>query len=312
MKGKYSDKSKNPNVNEYRGDSWSIGCGEDAMTLPNILKHYNKDLKGCSIGHHAAEVNYLDTHENEYAYPSMDNLNGAQSGGMAAALPSYKAYGEVSYLEERYLEMLKEDPNLQSKWKLINVLIGANDMCLSCLDKYRDVVSPKVYQENLNATVGEIYKVFPNTIVSLVEIFKVSEVFELGKKKFQCRLIHLATPFECKCAFAYFNGDVKRSEMDAIAKEYNEAIRNVAAYWNGKKSKTFGVTVVPMFKDAKLSDFNIDMVSSVDCFHPSQRTHGYMAIHLWNSLLTKPEERKSEFNLLDDIICPNENSKIYI
>lgn len=41
-----------PVVREYRGLSYPIGGDPDAITFPNILQHWSKDLKGMSRGHH--------------------------------------------------------------------------------------------------------------------------------------------------------------------------------------------------------------------------------------------------------------------
>jgi phospholipase B1 len=43
-------------VYEYRGISWSIGGDPNSTTIPSLLKHYNPDLVGASIGSHFAEV----------------------------------------------------------------------------------------------------------------------------------------------------------------------------------------------------------------------------------------------------------------
>ena len=39
-------------ANEYRGLAYPIGGDEGAVTIPNILSHWSRDLVGMSTGHH--------------------------------------------------------------------------------------------------------------------------------------------------------------------------------------------------------------------------------------------------------------------
>lgn len=41
-----------------------------------------------------------------------------------------------------------------------------------------------------------------------------------------------------------------------------------------------------------ISAWSMDMVSSLDCFHPSEKSHALTATALWNSLLTPPQKRE--------------------
>ena len=43
-------------ITEYRGQSWGIGGDEGAITLANMVNHYNKTLEGPSIGSHLATI----------------------------------------------------------------------------------------------------------------------------------------------------------------------------------------------------------------------------------------------------------------
>jgi hypothetical protein len=39
-------------LNEYRGESWSIGGDNNATTLANFLKFFNPSIVGASVGAH--------------------------------------------------------------------------------------------------------------------------------------------------------------------------------------------------------------------------------------------------------------------
>jgi hypothetical protein len=61
-----------------------------------------------------------------------------------------------------------------------------------------------------------------------------------------------------------------------------------------------------------ISDWSMDMVSSLDCFHPSEKSHALTATALWNSMLTPPEQRELAINSADlKPICPDEDAVFY-
>ena len=45
-------------ITEYRGESWGIGGDEGAITLANMVSHYNASLEGRSHGSHLATICY--------------------------------------------------------------------------------------------------------------------------------------------------------------------------------------------------------------------------------------------------------------
>lgn len=67
---------------ENRGVSFAIGGDKDAITLPNIIKRFNPNIIGASIGDHRIEL-CQGTNCLPYQYvPELDRLNAAQSGAM--------------------------------------------------------------------------------------------------------------------------------------------------------------------------------------------------------------------------------------
>eukprot|EP01135_Chromosphaera_perkinsii_P012082 Nk52_evm20s2579 gene=Nk52_evmTU20s2579 len=309
--GKFKPTFLNPaglNLNEYRGQSWSIGGDEGEMTFPNFLKHYSPNLVGYSTGSHLGEMDYLIFKLNQHNYPKKDSLNAAQSGAMSYVLPT----DEVPYLKKRFAEMTKKDPSLQNAWKVVNLLIGANDLCISCFDISDAITAASVYKKHVNQTIADLYESFPNTIVAITELFKVSQIVDVSAKKDVCKAIHAVFPAECQCAFSPINGKKKREAMDAIGDKYNEAVREIADFWNKKRLDGFGIAVLPSLMNADLTKENVDFISSVDCFHPSRLAHSYMALHTFNNLLRPAKERTSDFNLAEKIVCPTEESRFYV
>lgn len=58
--------------------------------------------------------------------------------------------------------------------------------------------------------------------------------------------------------------------------------------------------------------WTLDMVSSLDCFHPSEKSHALTATALWNSMLTPPNERDLAIATVDlKPICPGPDAVFY-
>ena len=64
-------------LDEFRGQSWSIGGDDGATTLPNFFKYYTPNLQGASLGSHFVELCYDDICPSPHE-PSLDKLNAAQ------------------------------------------------------------------------------------------------------------------------------------------------------------------------------------------------------------------------------------------
>eukprot|EP01126_Amoeba_proteus_P017532 TRINITY_DN1849_c0_g1_i2.p1 TRINITY_DN1849_c0_g1~~TRINITY_DN1849_c0_g1_i2.p1 ORF type:complete len:268 (+),score=35.15 TRINITY_DN1849_c0_g1_i2:133-936(+) len=114
---------------EYRGYSFPIGGQEpfsEFVTLPNILRLYNPNLIGFSVG-------------NGKENSANSKLNVAVTGAR-----SYDLLEQVNQLESKISSM---GINLQTTWKLITIFIGGNDLCDYCTDTTK--FSPENYQKNV-------------------------------------------------------------------------------------------------------------------------------------------------------------------
>ncbi|XP_076389006.1 phospholipase B1, membrane-associated-like isoform X2 [Megachile rotundata] len=97
---------------ENRGAAASIGGQGNwrtYLTLPNILKEFNPNLIGYSLG---------DT----YTSNPDSQFNVAEFAAMAKDMPFMARY---------LVDRMKQDPrvNIKKHWKLISILIGHNDLC---------------------------------------------------------------------------------------------------------------------------------------------------------------------------------------
>ncbi|XP_006820485.2 phospholipase B1, membrane-associated-like [Saccoglossus kowalevskii] len=119
---------------EYRGLSWSIGgdntLEDGTLTLSNILKMYNPNVKGWSI-----ETGPADNH-------NISRLNVAVPGSTS-----------IDMLEqvETLIQGLKTVKTLDydNDWKLVTLFIGGNDLCAYCRDN--DSYSAEQYATNVKA-----------------------------------------------------------------------------------------------------------------------------------------------------------------
>ena len=59
-------------------------------------------------------------------------------------------------------------------WKMLGILIGANDICHSC---YETGHSPDDYEQDLRTALRLLQKNAPKMIVNLYSLFRISEVY---------------------------------------------------------------------------------------------------------------------------------------
>ena len=278
--------------NEYRGRSWSIGGENNQITLPNFIKYYNPNLKGYSIGNHSAEVCISKNCNTKYH--KNDNYNLAQSGAKTNNL-----IYQIHHLEK----IISAD--FKKKWKLITILIGANDLCGICNNNN---INLKEYEYDLRKALVLLKKKFPKSIVNMMLIFNISQVYEVSRKSLYCKDFHSIIFEECICAFSPINGEKNREIIDLYAEKYRDITKNIVNNINSNNNKTFRIMLQPTLSIPNLSKFPINYLSTLDCFHPSLLAHQSMAIALWNNLFLKNKQGMKEH---PDIFCPNNNSLIY-
>jgi len=289
-------------INEYRGLSFSIGGDPNATTLANFLRYYSPDIQGFSLGSHEVEychgVLCLPT---EY-HPEQDVLNAAQSGAIVANLPTH----QMDYL----LKELKANPaiNMKEDWKLLTIFIGANDLCSSCLNK--TYLEPDEYAKHLFDTLERVRMNIPRVFVQLAEIFNISQIYDLSLKTDYCIDVHRVFTFECKCIFDKKANDT-RQEVDEYAQQYNARARTLAAYYQGLRYPEFTVVAQPFGRNTMLKDQSTDLLSTLDCFHPSLVAQKVMAIALWNNLLTPAADKKGVMNVTVTPLCPTPETLLY-
>ncbi|KAI8969710.1 hypothetical protein BDB01DRAFT_768090 [Pilobolus umbonatus] len=284
---------------EHRGVSYGAGGDNGAVTIPNFIKKYNSKVRGASKGSHLAELCYGPLCPPFQYRPLKDVLNAAQSGGMAMNLDY-----ELDYL----IPTMKLLPGASFKndWKLINVQIGSNDQCASCIDELIPMLRPELYGKHLEAAVERIRQKIPKVLVNLIGTFNVSEVYSVTTGQDYCSAFkpsdfHINT-VECPCALY----EPYRPKMDQMSMGYNRELERIYNKYKPLQTATFGVMYTPANID--IASFPVQGLSNVDCFHPGLHGHEFVAKVLWNTLFTPLSQKQSEikWNSSVGVYCPIE------
>lgn len=248
---------------QNRGEVWSIGgdksLNEGVITLANIIRQFNPNLKGFSIGS-----------------GSRDNvrksaLNVAQPGGVNSDMPE-----QADLLVERLRSGAQY--NLAEDWKLVTLFVGGNDFCAVCR---RSGHSPDDYYRNFETAIKTLYDNLQRTIVNLVPMFDITplEDFSTGPV---CDSLQWSA---CSCV----RNPATKPTLKPIQLEYFDKLESLANDARFKRDD-FTVLLQPHMRDTlPPKDPNtgkyVDFLSP-DCFHPNRAAHQAFAGWTWNTMLT--------------------------
>eukprot|EP01091_Cochliopodium_minus_P004205 TRINITY_DN14101_c0_g1_i1.p1 TRINITY_DN14101_c0_g1~~TRINITY_DN14101_c0_g1_i1.p1 ORF type:complete len:428 (-),score=115.74 TRINITY_DN14101_c0_g1_i1:66-1310(-) len=273
-------------LTEYRGVSWSVGGDSNiaggVLTIPNLIKMYNANVTGFSTGtggHSSSGAHY----------------NQAVSGAVASDMLS-----QAITLHS----MMVKASNFRTSYKLLTLFIGGNDLCDACNNW--DYYSSANYETRLREAVNYISANFPNTILNLVPVIDVSELFQL--KSGLCTLLHA---FECKCGTA---DAATRKQVSILQMAYVEAAGRIA---NDPKytSDNFTVVLQPFMTKTFVPQLNgaPDMsFFAMDCFHLSEKGHQAATVPLWNNMNEKLGSKEAFWEgPKEKIHCPSPNDFIW-
>lgn len=302
MMGRHGDLFED--LQEYRGQSWCIGGDANASTIGSFLRFYSPEVQGLSLGHHIGELCYGPLCPPFQYESSKDVLDAAQSGAMIPNLVSH----EFKYLHDMLLEMeLERKIDIFKDWKLLTILIGANDLCLACSGNVPFLTADD-FEKNLIDVLEEVRTKIPRVFVNLVPMFNLSQVYEISLKSKHCIDVHRLLPIECICAFAPGEeGDKLRRDLDERVVQYNQRILKVADEYSGKY-KEFAAVAQPCFMNARHESLPITIISTLDCFHPSLFMHELMAKVMWNCMLAPASKKITTFDAQANFTCPTSSS----
>ncbi|KAG9077985.1 hypothetical protein FS749_010062 [Ceratobasidium sp. UAMH 11750] len=271
------------NFVEFRGLSYAGGGDPGAITVPNLLKHYNNTLIGASLGHNPG----VELCFGPLCLPGsvgwnqpVDQLNAAQSGALASNL-----LHEVKDYLVPQVKALKIPSN---RYKYLSFQIGSNDLCQLCLaaDALLGPGTQADFEANVRETLEHVRTNIPNTLVNLFGVFQVSQIYNLTLNQPYCQQLIPGVPhynLECTCAlFGGETGEFTRSRMDKLQGQYNTALQKIVADYKKKNYNDFAVIWQPPV--VPLGQYPIESLSNLDCFHPSTASHQRIAAGIWNRL----------------------------
>ncbi|XP_033633251.1 phospholipase B1, membrane-associated-like [Asterias rubens] len=271
---------------EYRGTSWSIGGDgtfDTALTLPNILRLYNPDLIGYSlgVGNVSSNTSYL---------------NCAVPKSRSSAMP-----GQAEDLVKR----IYADPTIDvaNDWKVITLFIGGNDVCEFCKD--RPNYTKEKYIERITKALDHLHDKLPRTLVNVVGLINVTQLTK--QSEFICGLAHAII---CSCIK---NLDYNETlEVEQLTRDYQEVLRDLANSGRYDTTDDFTVVYQPFMENTQFpadenGDFDKSFMSP-DCFHLSAKGHAFAAKELWNNMLQPVGHKSMEWDPFSkSLSCPTEN-----
>ncbi|XP_046392269.1 phospholipase B1, membrane-associated-like [Ischnura elegans] len=273
------------------------GTWRQFLTLPNILKVFNPQLTGYA------------TKTVKTALDPGANLNLAQNG----------ALDEDLFLQAKLLvRKIKSDPSVDFRkdWKLVNILIGGNDICNEYCFVDSDKDSPEGHRRQLETTLDFLKANLPRTFINLIHVPNIVHLRFMKNIPLRC---HIRRMIFCSCLF----GGSDKGKADSVEKMtegYWETERKVASLPKYETDE-FAVVLQPFFDGLRPpplveTRFGISPDLSYfapDCFHFSQKGNAHMANALWNNML-EPIGNKStplEHNLLSTFHCPTRNAPYF-
>ncbi|CAI5439849.1 unnamed protein product [Caenorhabditis angaria] len=206
-----------------------------------------------------------------------------------------------------HLVQSHKDIDNANDWKLINIFIGANDMCAYCSQGEAGPHSKQAYKNNIIQAVQILKDNLPRTIVSLTGMFDMEMLRQIDHDKYFCDGLHT---FECGCEKnkTFTNADVKRA-----CQYYMEAQKEIEDSGIFDTSDDFTYVVQPFFNGIVVPPLNPDGSPNLnwfapDCFHFSKLGHANVAKHLWNNIVQPVGSKDTQVNLSDPSIplrCPD-------
>ncbi|KAM8832531.1 phospholipase B1, membrane-associated-like isoform 2-T2 [Spinachia spinachia] len=281
-------------ISQYRGLSWSIGGDENlttVTTLPNILKMFNHNLTGYSLG--------MGKQQTPQAF-----LNQAVAGAKSSGIPS-----QVRALVAR----MKKDSriNFESDWKLITLFIGGNDICDHCTNS--QLYSQENFIRNVRDSLDYLHKEVPRALVNLVEPLRITPLREMhSDSSLRCPtwLVNIL----CPCVILPKPDSKALQMVEDINRGYQRSLHGLVETSRYDTRSDFTVVVQPFFRDIivpRLPDGRADRsFFSADCFHLSQKAQTLMTRSLWKNMLEPLGNKttKQDFSSDTALECPTKAS----
>jgi hypothetical protein len=99
------------------------------------------------------------------------------------------------------------------------------------------------------------------------------------------------------------HGPEGRTSLSAAIVQYNQLMAQLAQKWQAKQLDDFYVAFQPFLTETPFP--SREVLSDLDCFHPSAVSDEYMAMGLWNSMFLPADQKPTSITLNLTAQCPN-------
>ncbi|VFV37253.1 phospholipase membrane-associated isoform 1 [Lynx pardinus] len=278
---------------QYRGLSYSSGGDgslETVTTLPNILRKFNRNLRGYAVG--TGDANGTNAFLNQ-------------------AVPGAKA-GELMSQVQTLVQRMKDDHrvNFHKDWKIITVLIGGSDLCDYCTDS--NLYSAAKFFDHLRNALDILHREVPRALVNLVDFMNPSvmrQVFLGNPDKCPVQQASIL----CNCILTPRESSQELARLEAITQAYQSSMRELVESGRYDTREDFSVVLQPFFRNIRLpvlADGHLDIsFFAPDCIHPSQKFHSQLSRALWANMLEPLGRKTDTLDLMANISlsCPPQN-----
>ncbi|KAG8235662.1 hypothetical protein J437_LFUL016035 [Ladona fulva] len=275
-----------------------IGTWHDVITLPNIIKNFNPNLTGYSIGRgdfysHNAQLNV--------AVPAALDDD---------VLDQVKMFIKKMSYNRRI--------NFKNDWKLLSIFIGHNDICsYQCFDRRKH--SPAAHKLNLQKALDYLYQNVPRLFVNLIPLLDPTIAVRIPASSMVCNIFRR---FACTCLFRFPSMKEGIVNLTAEVRRYQEAERELvfSGRYDGREDFTVEIQPFSLLLNApmRMHDSENEKLTklltngfpfwSPECFHFNQRGLALMSFALWNNMLEPVGNKSLRMEDYDneDFKCPSE------
>ncbi|XP_047116122.1 phospholipase B1, membrane-associated-like [Schistocerca piceifrons] len=275
---------------ENRGASWSIG-GEGSwrqfLTLPNILKEFNPRLVGFSL----------------------NDSSGHEKASQFNVGEIYATSRDLPWQAQLLVRRMRAHPDVdvQRHWKLVTILIGANDFCneLCVGDTARHAVED--HRRDLVAAVDCLREQLPRTLVNVVVVPNLELLRNFTGRTSECAAL---VALLCPCIFQS-RQQHRLPEFIEVMRRWQQVEVDVAADSRYDGLSDFAVVSQPFAKNATFPTVSLGYTDfsyfSPDCFHFIQKAHARAANALWNNMLEPVGYKSVDWEEpFTRFLCPSE------
>ncbi|XP_073905509.1 phospholipase B1, membrane-associated isoform X1 [Castor canadensis] len=280
-------------ITQYRGLSYSSGGDEslkNVTTLPNILREFNRNLEGYSVGTGDAS-----------ATNAFFNL----------AVPEAKAEDLVGQAQA-LVQKMKDDHrvNFNEDWKVITVMIGARDLCDYCMDS--NLYSAANFYDHLRKALDILHREVPRALVNLVDFMNPSIIRQVFLGNPDTCPIQQASIL-CNCVLTLRENTYELARLEVFTKAYQSSMRELVESGRYETREDFSVVLQPFFLNIQLPILENGRPDksffAPDCIHPNQKFHSQLARALWVNMLEPLGRKTDTLNLAKEILltCPTKD-----